>query len=359
MAEKEASDIAEEVIAGGATAQEAQTIAAVTEADSTHPVVDAIKEALQTGNVAAVAKAAEDLAPTTSQQVMGIAQSVNTLLNNVTGTRMAALGKAGGDAFIGGSTGVQGLYNHSKQDASGNNAGFSANTKGIAFGIDGKVNEAVTIGLGYGYTKTDADSRGRDVDVDGHNFFIYGQYQPDAWYVNTMLSYGLNKYEEKKSPMGVAMKAKYDVNTYAANVMTGYDFDNGITPEGGFRYVLADQESYNDGAQRVSTDKNDVLTAVMGVKYSTNVKAEDWTFKPTLRLAATYDVVSDNSKANVNVTGGSNYQITGDRLHRFGVETGVGVTSSVKDWDLTLEYNGGFRKDFQSHTGMLKATYHF
>ena len=359
VAEKDAADIAKDVVAGGATAQEAGTIAAVADADSTHPIIGAITQALQTGNVAAVAEAAKELAPTTSQQVMGIAQGINGLLSNVTGGRMAALGKSGGDAFIGGSTWVQGLYNHSKQDASGANAGFSANTKGIAFGIDGKANEALTLGIGYGYTRTDASSQGRKVDVDGHNIFVYGQYQPEQFYVNTMLSYGFSEYTEKKNPMGVAMKAKYDVNTFAANVMTGYDFTSGITPEGGLRYLRADQETYNDGAQQISTDASDVLTAVAGVKYTTDVKTENWTFKPTLRLAATYDVKSDNSKANVNVIGGGNYQITGDRLHRFGVETGVGVTSTVKNWDLTLEYNGGFRKDFQSHTGMLKAKYNF
>ena len=359
VAERSDTDIAGDIISGGATAQEANTAAAVANADSAHPVVAAITDALQTGDVADAAKAAKDLAPTTSQQVMGVAQGINTLLSNVTGNRMAALGKAGGDVFIGGSAWAQGLYNHSKQDSSGANAGFSANTKGVAFGIDGKLNEALTIGIGYGYTKTDASSQGRKVDVDGHNIFVYGQYQPEQFYINTMLSYGFSKYTEKKNPMGVAMKANYDVNTFAANVMTGYDFASGITPEGGLRYLRADQESYNDGAQRISTDASDVLTAVAGVKYTTNVKAKDWTFKPTLRLAATYDLKSDKSTANVNVIGGGNYQITGDRLNRFGVETGVGVTGTINNLDLTLEYNGGFRKDFQSHTGMLKAKYNF
>ena len=123
--------------------------------------------------------------------------------------------------------------------------------------------------------------------------------------------------------------------------------------------MLADQESYNDGAQNISTDKNDVLTAIMGVKYSTSVKANEWKLAPSVRLAATYDLMSDNSKANVNIIGGGNYQITGERLHRFGVEAGAGITATLRNVDLTLDYNGGFRKDFQSHTGMLKATYHF
>ena len=356
---KTEEEVADDVEEDGVDGQVSRALAAMTAGSTDHPVLAALSEALQTGHIAAAEKGAKDLAPTTSQAVMGIAQSINGILGNVADNRIAGKGRSGGDTFVGGSAWVQGIYNHAKQDASGNSDGFSSNTAGLALGVDGKVNNALTIGVGYAYTNTDADSKGRDLDVDGHNIFVYGSYQPNAWYIKTLLNYGLNKYTEKKSPMGMAMKAKYDVNTFAANVLTGYDLDNGITPEGGFRYLLVDQESYNDGAQRISNKKNDVLTAVAGVKYTTNVKASDWTLKPTLRLAATYDLLSDNSKANVNIIDGGSYQITGKRLHRFGIETGVGVTSSINNWDLSLEYNGGFRKDFQNHSGMLKAKYNF
>lgn len=359
VTKKSTEQITENLVSSGATEQEAITISAIADSKSDNPVISSISAAVQTGNTAEAVKAVQELAPTTSQQVMGVAQSVNSLLSNVTGTRMAALGRAGGDTFVGGSVWAQGLYNHTKQDATAAAAGFSADTAGVAFGVDGKVNEDITVGVGYGYNQTDADSAGRDIDVEGHNFFAYAQYQPDAWYINGMFSYGFSKYTEDKAPMGVAMTAKYDVNTYAANVMSGYQFDDGITTEAGLRYVLADQKAYSDGAQYISTDTNDVLTAVVGVKYSTDYKAKDWTIKPSVRLAATYDILSDDSQANVSIIGGGNYQITGDRLHRFGVETGVGVTGTIKDWDLTLEYNGGFRQDYQSHTGMLKAKYNF
>lgn len=344
---------------GAATAQEAAVISAVADSTSDHAALTAITTSLQANDVKTATKAAQSLAPTTSRQVLAVAQDVNTLLTNVTGHRLAAVGRSGGDAFIGGSAWMQGLYNYSKQDASGSSSGFHANTTGFVLGIDGQANEAITLGAGYGYAYTDADTDGRDIDVNGHNFFVYGAYQPEQFYVNTMLSYGINKYTEKKNPAGVKMKSKYDVHTFAANIMTGYHFDSGITPEGGLRYIMADQESYYDGAQTVETDNNDVLTAVLGAKYTTSIQAADWTLKPTFRLAATYDIKSDSSQASVSLVGGGNYQIIGERLHRFGVETGVGITSTVKDWDVTLEYNGGFRKDYQSHSGMLKAKYHF
>ncbi len=356
LAKKSTSEVVANLAKEGVNAQQAATISAFADSKAGNPVLSAITEAVQSGDVKAAAKLAEEVAPTTSQTVMGVAQSVNSILSNIAGNRMAAVGRNGGDAFVGGAMWVQGLMNHTKQDSTSNAAGFSADTNGISFGIDGKVNENLMVGFGYGYSNTDADSGQRDIDVEGHNFFAYSEYKPNNWYINGMFNYGFSQYEEQKV---AGLKGKYDVNTYAANVMTGYDFDNGLTPEVGLRYLLADQESYNDGAQRIKSDKTDVLTGVAGIKYQTNMKAKDWTFTPNLRLSATYDMMSDNSKANVSVIGGGNYQITGKRLERFGVETGIGVEATYGDWNLSLDYNGGFRKDFQSHTGMLKAKYNF
>ena len=159
--------------------------------------------------------------------------------------------------------------------------------------------------------------------------------------------------------MGVALKSKYDVKSYGASIMTGYDFDGGITPEVRMRYLVVDTESYKDGAQDVNSKKNDVLTAVAGVKYTTNVKTEKAILKPTVRLAATYDIISDNDEASVQVIGGSNYTVSGQRLHRFSVEAGAGVTATVNNWDFTLEYNGSFREDYRSQGGIIKARYNF
>ncbi len=358
IAKKSSENIAEAVVEAGGTANQAATIAAVATSDSDHPVAQALSESLQT-NPSEATKAAEELAPDTSDNVMGVAQAVITLIADAATNRIDILGRSGGDTFTGGNVWVQGLYNHSKQDASQSTTGFKANTAGVAFGLDGKVNDALTLGVGYGYTYTHSHAGSRRLNIDGHNVFVYGAYQPDAWYVHTLAAYGFNPYEEKKAPMGVTFKSKYDVSTYALNVMTGYDFANGLSPEIGARYLLAKQDAYFDGLQRVASNNTDVLTGVVGVKYKTSVQAKDWTFKPTLRLAATYDLHSSDSTAHVTLPGGSSYQIVGERLKRFGVETGVGLETTLKDWTVGLEYTGNFRKDYQSHTGMLKAKYAF
>ena len=280
-------------------------------------------------------------------------------LADVSTAHIVPLGIASGDTFQGGGVWVHGFYNHSKQDGTASNEGFTANTRGVAMGVDGKLSDAMTVGLGYAYTDTSADAGHRDIDVDGHNVFLYGQYQPSNWYANWLMSYGYSKYEEEKEPMGIKMKAKYHVNSYAAQLISGYEFATGLAPEAGLRYLLVDQESYTDGAQRIKSDKNDLLTGVAGVRYAKTFTAENKVFTPHANLAVTYDFISDDSKANVHVVGGGDYQVNGKRLHRFGVEAGAGVSMTVGAWDLSADYRGGYRKDFQSHAGMLKAKYNF
>ena len=263
-------------------------------------------------------------------------------------------GISGGEFFRNIGVWVEGLYNHSKQNTTASNVGFKANTRGVAIGIDNKISKAMTVGLGYSYTNTSVDAKYRAIDIDGHNVFLYGQYQPNNWYANWLMSYGYSKYDEK-----ALAKAKYHVNSYAASMRNGYQFDMGIALEWGLHYTLADQESYVVAGNRVHSDKSDLLTGSVGIRYAKMFRSEKIQWSPHINGGITYDFASDNSKTNVEIVHGNNYQINGKRLHRFGVEAGAGVAMSVGAWDLSADYHGGYRKDFQSHTGMLKAKYNF
>ena len=360
--QKNADEIAADT---GASAQETSALLAMINADGNsteqgNELASALSTAMQSGDAAVAVQAAKEAAPTTAQVVSGLAKEAANTIAQVSTARLDSIkGTSGGDTVTGAGLWVQGLYNHTKQSTTSSSDGFKANSRGLAVGADAELSETTTLGLGYGYMETDADSTGRDIEVDSHNLFVYGEYQPSDWYVNAVLNYGFAKYKEDKAPLGVALKSKYDVKSYGASIMTGYDFDNGITPEAGLRYLIVDAESYNDGAQDINSKKNDILTAVAGVKYTANVKADKAILKPTVRLAATYDIVSDSDEASVQVLGGGNYTINGQRLHRFGVEAGAGVTATVNNWDFTLEYNGAFREDYRSQGGIVRARYNF
>ena len=300
-----------------------------------------------------------NLAPTDSMVHVGITQDFNNLIGEQIASRLNREGLNSGDMFEHQGAWVQMLYNHSKQDDNSKNQGFTGKTAGVAFGLDGKVDDKLTIGVGYAYGQTDVDSLGRDTDVDGHTIYAYGKYQPSEWYVRGMVNYGFAKYEEKANVGGLMNKSKYDVQNYGARAFVGYDLPNGFTPEAGLRLTHIDRDNYTDSfGQHVKTDGIDVLTASMGVNYSTTVTTKDQKWSPKAHFALTYDLLSDDANATVNVAN-SVYDIKAEKLNRFGVEAGVGAEISVGNWDFSAEYDLGTRKDYLSHTGMLKAKYNF
>ena len=175
-----------------------------------------------------------------------------------------------------------------------------------------------------------------------------------------MLNYSLAQYEEDKNPLGVSLNGKYDLSYYSAQVMSGYELDNGLTPEFGLRYLMVNADTYFDGIQEVSQDKNDVLTAVLGAKYDKEINADlSFKLKANAKLALTYDLMADDYVSTAVVAGGNEYKTTSEKLNRFGVEGSVGLTGSIDNIDVSLEYNGAFRKDYNANGGMVKVKYNF
>lgn len=304
-------------------------------------------------------KALTDLAPTDSMAHVGITQDFNNLIGEQVAARLNREGLNSGDVFEKRGAWIQTLYNHSKQDKNSKNQGFTGKTAGVALGLDGEIKDNLTIGLGYAYGKSDVDSAGRDIDIDGHTLYIYGKYQPSAWYVRGLAHYGFAEYEEKANIAGIANKAKYDVHNYGARAFVGYDMPNGFTPEAGLRLTSIDRKNYTDSfGQHVKSDGIDVLTASLGMNYSTNFAADSFVWSPKAHIAATYDLLSDDSSATVTVGNGL-YNIEGKKLHRLGAEAGIGAEIGIGNWEFSAEYDLGARKDYLSHTGMLKAKYNF
>ena len=248
---------------------------------------------------------------------------------------------------------VKGIYNHARHETTGSRLGFKSDTKGIIVGAGLKLSNAMTVGIGYGYTDTTVDLSLQDLDIKGHQFFLQGEYHPNAWYANWLMSYGYGRYEGKD------VQAKYHVNTYALDIMSGYLFNVGFAPEWGLRYLVADQPAYVADEKKVQSDRSEFLTGVVGGRYSTAFSSTQMKWLPFIHAGVTYDFISDGAKTNIEISRGNYYQINGRRLHRFGVEAGAGLTIAVNGWDFSVAYEGDYRKNFQSHTGLLRGQYRF
>ena len=376
ISKKTAQEISEAV---SATQNEANVIAALTAQSDTgnakaNIIANSVNDALQSGNEAEIAAAKEaasalapDVAPVVSQTETTVANQIYSAI----GTRLsgginnANQGISSGDMLDDAAVWVQGLYNKSKLNNTSKAYGYDADTYGAAFGLEKYVTKATKLGAGYAYNSTDIDGHNRDTDVHTNTLFAYGEYKPNNWFVNGIMSYGWSDYKEKKHSV-VDVKSKYDVDTFGLQAMTGYDINLPqaftLTPEAGVRYAHVDQDSYTDDAgQSVKSHKGNIWTGVAGAKLSKAFAADNgMIFKPELRLAATYDLKNDKGNTLVTLANGTSYSVQGTALKRFGVEVGAGVTADLSDnVELSMGYEGRFRSHYQDHTGLINAKYKF
>ena len=339
-------------------AANAVSIIANTKDDVLNTISLMAQQDLVAGKTGNAEKELAKLNPDDKPVAQSVASSVQNQVMSLAAGRMsgASVGRSGGDltsADYG--LWVQGLYNHSKY-----NGKFSGDTWGISVGADTLIDGKYTLGIGYAYNDTDVDSNSRDTTIESNSLFLYGQYKPNEWYVNAALNYTMANYDESADPYGFKRNAEYDVDSFGGQIMTGYDFASGLTPEVGMRYLHISQDAYQSALGTVDALDTDYLTGVAGVKYAFEIEsASELKFRPELRAAATYDFMSDAAVATVNAPGNVAYVIDADRLSRFGGEFGIGLTAQYRGLDVSLNYELDLHEDYTSQTGMLKFRYDF
>lgn len=309
------------------------------------------------GDAAQLVGILKEITPESPTVVAGAAVSGVTNTMGVIGANAfsagSTTGKSSGDPKLKNAVWAQGLYNKAEFKKTG--YGWDAKTWGLAAGADHKFDNGFKLGAGYSYTDADIKAEGTKTPAKTHTIFAYGEYKPAKdWYVNGILSYSFGEYKPKSG----AVTGEYDVNTFGAQLMGGYSFD-WFTPEAGIRYFHVAQDSYTDSiGQKIGKSTSNIWTAVIGAKASKEFKVDSMKLIPEARLAATYDLKQGEDTTTVGVFG-TNYEVKGKNLSRFGFEVGAGLTADWGAFELTAKYEGKFRSDYTDNTGILEAKYNF
>ncbi len=323
-------------------------------------------ETLAQVNASGFTKAIETLQPeatsvrveATTSNNLQIANATTTRLNNL--ASVDTIGRSAGDTALQSNLWVQGLHNKSKLDRAN---GFSGKTYGIAMGFDTKPSDDTIIGIGYAYTQTDLDAIQKDTDIESHTAMLYGQKTIYDAFINAIVTYGFNKYDETRTNSEMRVSADYDMDSVFTQVMTGYNFNLGllkITPKTGLRYLWTHMHNYMDSMRQYVQSKNtNTFTGIIGTTFTSEFNVQGFTFTPKITLAGTYDLKQDGGSSTVTLANGANYTTRGDTLKRFGIESGIGLNMSYKDFELGIQYEGRFKKDYQDHTGMINFRYNF
>lgn len=289
--------------------------------------------------------------------VQAASVSVQNQIATLAANRMSGgIGRSGGDITnVGYGVWAQGMINQSKFADK-----FRGNTFGLSVGADSLINKQYIVGVGYAYNNSDVDSGSRNINIASNSIFAYAQYQPSQWYFNATLNYTMSDYIENITVFGAPFESSYDVSSFGAQTMTGYDFATGITPSVGLRYLYVSQDAYNNGMADISATDTDYLTGVAGLEYAFEIQSDyDLKFSPNIRAAATYDFLSDAVVANVAMPGMAAYVVNGESLSRFGSEFGIGLTMTYRGVQVSANYDLDLHKNYTSHTGMLKIRYNF
>ena len=313
---------------------------------------------LESSNPAALNEALTALAPVSAPIAPLQSAAVMNRVMNVVSDRFAASadrGRSAGDDSNGVTSWAQGFANKSKLSNTAKMQGFSGKTAGVALGFE-KALDNSKIGFGYAFSNGDIDAFARGIDTVTHTLFVYGEYKPDRFFADWMLAQAFSDWSERKHVFGLLYKADYNVDTSAAHIAAGYDF-GALSPTVGLRYMRLRRGSYTDtAAQHVSAADSDMLTGSAGVKLS---KAYG-VFSPEIRFSATYDFISDKSRAPVTLTNGTSYVVESDRLHRWGFEGVIGVSMKIDTaFEASLSYDGVFRTHYTDHTATIGMKYNF
>lgn len=257
---------------------------------------------------------------------------------------------------------AQAFYNASEYISSGDPNGFSGDTTGMAVGIDAQILDGVIAGAGYAYTGTSLDLLQRETDITGNSLFLYSMYKPRDWFVSGIFNYTKLSTEETKNLSGIMMNDDYDSSAFALQISAGYDL-GWWKPSFGLRHSSLSTDAHADGiGQQIDSVSSKVTSLIAEARFSKDYVSDDGErfWKPELRLGISYDLSSEDNTAQVSLPNGSFYTVTGEALDKAAAEIGLGVTYQTGDrTDIHFGYNGEFRKDYTSHTGMLNFRYNF
>lgn len=314
---------------------------------------DTIATLVQMGQSDAAKGLLDAMKPTTApEQQLATEDSITAM--NVAANRMSGVSGLGGssdeEATLHLSPWIQGLFNHTNNNQ---NNGFRANSRGFALGVDSQVSEDLLLGAGFSRTLTHLSATNHNkTNMYGNNGFVYGQYKPADWYIRAIANYGRITYKSNGE--------HWRADTYAIQSMVGYVWNIFDASIGG-RYIFLDNKGHtNQFGTFVENKDTSVGTAVVDLKVSKDFATDTGiVFTPSAHIAATYDVKAMDNTANIYLGGVSSYQVQGERLHRAGVEAGVGLVFKANNAELHLNYEGAFRKDNYSNTGMVKFKYNF
>ncbi|MDD0977836.1 autotransporter outer membrane beta-barrel domain-containing protein [Pseudomonas shahriarae] len=330
--------------------------------DESDPVFQAVANA---GSAQQLVQIGEQLKPDVNRGALDVALSGQTVINGAILNRLA--GQRDGSER--GGVWVQGLSSNMDQDGRGGDNGYSANSSGVAVGVDGRLNDSTRVGVAYSYLNSNIHSDlGNKTEVQGNALSLYGNWSLQNWFVDGSLSYGVNDNDSKRHIAGTTAKGSYDSQALSASVIGGYSFKASdsvlIEPRVAARYSSVHMDSLHEkgssAALNTGSQRYEVGELGAGLRVAGNLPLGAGTLQPEATVMAYHDLMGDRvAQTSSFVNGGSTFSVTGASVARDSYEASVGVNYQVSAFSVGASYTRQARSGFDADGVMLKARYAF
>lgn len=284
-------------------------------------------------------------------------------------------GVAAGSQGLGMQVWAQAMGGLANRATSSTTDGYRSSVGGFMMGLDWQAQPNMLVGAGvstlYGRTLANGVTTGSATTLENYQFTAYGTWKAtEQLYAYGQAGAGVNQFTQTRRIgfLGTSARASYGGGQYQTKAGVGYQAvvaDNlTLTPSFGLNYVRANQAAYSEtGAGvsnlRVNQSGADQLMHDLGVRASWNTMTSLGAVTMEGRLAWTHDYVS-SAITTSGVLAGSAFNTTGRRIAPNGARINLAATLARTD-NITVraEYEGDIRADYNSHAGLIRASYGF
>lgn len=326
-----------------------------------------------------VARAAAQTLPlnASAQATLGALNTINSIFSS----RFAPAGPTGlsaGDVATNKQVWIRPFGSRADQNDTDDNAsGYSADTWGLAAGVEGDIGET-QIGIAYAYANTRLDGNthlsgaGTHSEIDSHVIALYGSRPLNDMVLGFQVDAGWNDNDSDRTLDfgGLNRSASASYDSWSLHVGSNLskaivlDQANTFIPAIRADYTRLRTESYTErGAGALSLDVEASTVEVMTLGVDGRIVHA---LTPNAQLEAivgvSYDVINDDDNLVATYTGapGQSFVAAGIDHGPWLARAGVGYTHSLENGtDISIRYEASGRSDYLSQSASIKAVWRF
>lgn len=325
----------------------------------------------------AVSDAASQVLPLLTGGSMAATGNALAGINRVIQSRLdSSRGLSSGEQFFGDKyVWVKPFGSWAKQDDQQGVSGFKSTTTGMAFGVDGSLNDRLRLGVAAAYANANVDSNSsiakQSADVDVFQLVGYGSYSLGT---NTELNFqadvGQNKSKGQRTIAFTNTTAKSDFRSYTshlgASIERAYQLNAKTTLSPSLRadYTWIKDQAYKEagaGLLNLNVDSRDTEELVLGFDGKLSHQLNDHT-SIAANLGVGYNTLAKRASITASFAGASNAAFTTYGLDPdpWTARAGLGITHvTSQGTEITLRYDAEHREAFLNQTASLKARWSF